>query len=60
MNNFTDKVIKCIDCQQDFAFTADEQEYYAQKGLEPPTRCPMCRAAYKAAREDKFRGKRNR
>jgi rubrerythrin len=55
---FTDQVIRCVDCAQQFAWTADEQEYYVQKGLEPPTRCPMCRAAHKAAREDKFRGKR--
>lgn len=53
----TDKVIKCRDCGQDFAWTIDEQIFYQQKGLQPPIRCPMCRAAYKAAKEDKFRGK---
>lgn len=57
MNSFTDQVIKCIDCHQEFAWTSDEQEYYGQKELKPPSRCPMCRAAFKAAKEDRFRGK---
>lgn len=58
MNNITDKVIKCLDCAQEFAFTADEQEYYRTHQLVDPVRCPMCRAAYKAAKEDRFRGQR--
>lgn len=52
-----DKIIKCIDCNQDFAWTANEQEFYEEKNLKPPTRCPICRATYKAARKDRFRGK---
>ena len=54
---FTDKVIKCIDCAQDFPWTIGEQEFYAQKGLRSPIRCPMCRSAFKAAKEDRFRGR---
>jgi len=56
-NIFTDEVIKCVDCAQDFAWTSDEQEYYGQKGLKSPSRCPICRAAFRAAKEDRFRGK---
>lgn len=52
-----DKIIKCIDCQQEFAWTVDEQEFYEQKKMQAPQRCPMCRAAFKAAQKDKFRGK---
>ena len=52
-----DKIIKCQDCQQDFPWTIGEQEFYTQKGLKPPSRCPICRAAFKAAKEDKFRGR---
>lgn len=51
-----DKVIKCSDCSQDFAFTAGEQEFYSEKGLKDPVRCPICRATHKAASADKFRG----
>lgn len=52
-----DQVIKCIDCQQEFAWTVGEQEFYEAHGLNSPQRCPMCRAAFKAAQKDKFRGK---
>lgn len=57
---FKDQTRKCQDCAQEFAWTADEQEYYQLNNLKPPLRCPMCRAAYKAAQEDKFRGKLNK
>ena len=53
-----DKVIKCQDCGQEFAWTTGEQEFYGQKGLQEPVRCPMCRAMHKAASQDKFRGKK--
>src|SRR4051794_35117286 len=36
-----------------FTFTAGEQEFFAQKGFDnEPTRCPSCRRARKAARND--------
>ena len=46
-----DKTLTCSDCGQEFTFTASEQEFFAQKGFNTPTRCPGCRAARKAARE---------
>ena len=47
-----DKTLVCVDCNSEFVFTAGEQDFYAQKGFtNPPTRCPTCRAARKAARE---------
>jgi DNA-directed RNA polymerase subunit RPC12/RpoP len=52
-----DKIIKCVDCAQEFAWTVGEQEFYKEKGLREPVRCPMCRAAFKAAQKDQFRGK---
>ena len=46
-----DKTLVCVDCNSEFVFTAGEQDFYAQKGFtNPPTRCPTCRAARKAAR----------
>jgi CxxC-x17-CxxC domain-containing protein len=48
---YTDRIISCVDCGQEFSFTAGEQEFYAQRGFsEPPKRCPSCRAARKAQR----------
>ncbi len=47
--SFTDKNLKCADCNADFVFTANEQEFYANKGFQnEPKRCPDCRAAKKA------------
>ena len=48
---YTDRAIACLDCGQEFTFTAGEQEFYAQRGFtEPPKRCPSCRAVRKAQR----------
>ena len=49
---YTDKVLSCADCGQEFAFTASEQEFYAQRQFSDPRRCPSCRASRKAARGD--------
>ncbi len=47
---FQDQTIKCKDCGKDFVWTADEQEFYQQKGFQnAPQRCPDCRKAKKAA-----------
>ena len=46
---FQDRVLHCIDCRQEFTFTAGEQEFYAAKGLmNEPARCPDCRSARRA------------
>jgi CxxC-x17-CxxC domain-containing protein len=49
---YTDQDLTCRDCGQSFAFTASEQDFYAQRGFTSPLRCPSCRAARKAARGD--------
>ncbi len=47
---FTDKTLTCIDCGQEFTFTAGEQEFHQSKGFNnEPRRCPTCRRARKAA-----------
>ena len=48
----TDKALTCADCSQEFVFTASEQEFYAERQFSEPRRCPSCRAARKAARND--------
>ena len=49
---FQDRSITCIDCHQDFVFTAGEQEFYDRKGFkEMPKRCKPCREARKSRRE---------
>ncbi len=47
---FIDKTLVCRDCNGQFAFSASEQEFYQQKGLEnEPRRCPSCRSARRRA-----------
>ncbi|CAN5246697.1 zinc-ribbon domain containing protein [soil metagenome] len=48
----TDKTLTCGDCGQEFAFTASEQQFYADRGFTEPRRCSSCRASRKAARGD--------
>ncbi|UCE19558.1 MAG: zinc-ribbon domain-containing protein [Gemmatimonadota bacterium] len=42
-----DKTITCQDCDKDFVFTEEEQNYYAEKGFQDPKRCKSCRMARK-------------
>ena len=40
-----DTKISCMDCREDFVFTAGESRFYAEKGFEhAPSRCANCRA----------------
>ena len=48
---FQDKPIMCAECNQEFVFTAGEQEFYDRKGFkEVPKRCKPCRDARKVRR----------
>jgi CxxC-x17-CxxC domain-containing protein len=47
---YEDKVLICKDCNNEFVFTAGEQEFYAEKGfVNEPQRCKPCRVARKNA-----------
>jgi CxxC-x17-CxxC domain-containing protein len=49
---FQDRALQCVDCKQEFIFTAGEQEFYERKGFrEQPKRCKPCREARKTRRE---------
>ncbi len=48
----TDKTLVCQDCNQEFSFSASEQQFYADRQFSEPRRCPTCRAARKASRGD--------
>ena len=51
MEEFTDKTLTCVDCGNDFTFTAGEQAFYKEKGLtNEPKRCKECRDKKKAER----------
>ncbi|MCL5962745.1 MAG: zinc-ribbon domain containing protein [Chloroflexi bacterium] len=49
--SYEDKTLTCQDCGQDFNFSAEDQEYFAQKGYTNlPKRCPACREARRSER----------
>src|SRR5258706_14025798 len=46
MSTFTDKTLKCQECNQDFTYTAAEQELHQSLGYQnEPKRCTPCREA---------------
>ena len=53
-----DKMLTCVDCRQTFAFTASEQQFYADRQFSEPRRCPSCRAVRKASRGNEGYGSR--
>ena len=51
MASTEDKSITCVDCGQEFLFTAGEQAFYRERGLtNEPTRCKSCREKRKTSR----------
>jgi len=34
-----DKILACLECGNEFIFSADEQEFYSDQGFEEPKRC---------------------
>jgi CxxC-x17-CxxC domain-containing protein len=47
-SSYSDRTLKCRDCSGDFIWTAGEQAFFREKGLQNiPVRCPDCRAARK-------------
>jgi CxxC-x17-CxxC domain-containing protein len=45
---FEDKTLNCVECGQEFTFSASEQQFYAEKGFtNEPRRCLGCRRARK-------------
>jgi hypothetical protein len=40
-------VLICIDCQEEFVFSAEARRYFAEKGIATPKRCKSCHNAQK-------------
>lgn len=49
--NAQDISLKCVDCEGEFFFTVNDQEFYASKKYQQPKRCKACRAIKKEQRE---------
>lgn len=44
------RILVCCDCQEEFVFTVEAQEYFTNKGhFHDPKRCKSCHYAHKHA-----------
>ena len=49
--SYQDRTLTCQDCGQPFTFSAEDQQYHAEKGYtNEPKRCPSCRMARRSDR----------
>jgi len=49
--SYEDKTLTCTDCGQSFTFSADDQQFHAEKGYtNEPKRCPTCRQSRRSER----------
>lgn len=47
---FQDRTLACVECNADFIFTVDDQQYHAEKGYtNEPKRCLDCRRSRRAS-----------
>jgi CxxC-x17-CxxC domain-containing protein len=42
--SYSDRSLSCVQCGNEFTFTADDQEFHATRGYQDPKRCRSCRA----------------
>ncbi len=47
-SNIEPKILICVECEQEFVFTTNAQEYFAERGYsEDPKRCKHCYVQHK-------------
>jgi len=56
-NGFEPRILICTECNQEFVFTVQAQEYFAERGYsEDPKRCKACHTRFKKQqRESSFK-----
>jgi hypothetical protein len=48
LGDFTNSILICVDCGEEFVFTASAQKYFAERGFtDPPKRCKACYNEYR-------------
>lgn len=47
-SNFEPKILICVECEEEFVFTTNAQEYFVERGYsEDPKRCKHCYVQHK-------------
>jgi transposase-like protein len=57
MSTNYDQHLTCADCNRDFLWSAREQDFYREKGFQPPKRCKDCARARKEQRGGRPEGR---
>jgi hypothetical protein len=53
-NGYIDRVLVCVECGEEFAFTAAAQEYFAERGYtDDPKRCKSCHMQFKKSQRNR-------
>ena len=48
---FEERTLTCVECNNGFAFTVEEQQYHSERGYtNDPKRCPSCRESRRSER----------
>ena len=42
---YEDRNLTCVECNSEFVFSADDQQFHAEREYQEPKRCPSCREA---------------
>ncbi len=42
---YEDRNLTCVECDSEFVFSADDQQFHAEREYQDPKRCPSCRQA---------------
>ncbi len=45
---YEDRNLTCVECNSEFVFSADDQQFHSERGYQEPKRCPSCRQAKRA------------
>ncbi len=45
---YEDRNLTCVECNSEFVFSADDQQFHAEREYQDPKRCPSCRQAKRA------------
>ncbi len=45
---YDDRDLTCVECNSEFVFSADDQQFHADREYQDPKRCPSCRQAKRA------------
>jgi hypothetical protein len=53
VSTYKDREVTCAECGDEFVWSARDQEFYAEKGYQAPSRCKPCKQAIRLGLQKK-------